>query len=83
MKILIPSFGFAKSGGFRVLSQFANYWIKLGHEVTFLCSSNSIEPYFPTDAEIIWFNDKGVVEDAPNITKKSPFNIFVKQYALY
>lgn len=83
LKILIPSLGFAKAGGFRVLSQFANYWIAQGHEVTFLCSSNSIQPYFPTEANIIWFDDKGQQTDVPVVTKKSPLNVFVKQYALY
>lgn len=83
MRILIPILGFGKSGGYRVLSQFANYWIKAGHEVTFLCNSNSIEPYFPTNADIIWFNDKGIMVSSPQSIKKSPMNVFIKQYALY
>lgn len=83
MKIIIPLLGFGKSGGFRVLSQFANYWIDLEHDVTFLCSSNSIMPYFPTKAQIIWFNDNGDIVESPMITKTSPLNVFRKQYALY
>ena len=83
MRILIPILGFAKSGGFRVLSQFANYWSKSGHEVSFLCSSNSINPYFPTEAKIIWFNDKNEIVDTNKFEKKKPLNVFIKQIALY
>jgi hypothetical protein len=58
MRIFIPIFDFGKSGGFRVLSNLANEWIKLGHQVNFICilseNSNSI-PYYPTDAKIIYF----------------------------
>lgn len=83
MKILIPLLGFAKSGGFRVLSQFANYWIQAGHEVTFLCSSNSMEPYFPTNAKTIWFNDKKDIVKINKVEVKKPVNVFIKQFALY
>lgn len=83
MRILIPILGFGKSGGYRVLSQFANYWIGLGHDVTFLCSSNSIVPYFPTKAQINWFNDNGDLVENPMINRTSPLNVFCKQYALY
>jgi len=59
MRILIPVFNFGKEGGYRVLSQFANYWIKNNHEVTFICCHASIEPYYPTQANIIYVNKKG------------------------
>ena len=37
MKIIIPLVGsFSKEGGWRVLSELANAWIRMGHEVVFL-----------------------------------------------
>lgn len=54
MKILIPILGFAKQGGYRVLSELANAWIDLGHQCTFLAPETSDLPYFPTKAEIIF-----------------------------
>ena len=63
MKIIIPILGFGRAGGYRVLSQLANEWIKQGHEVDFLCPDSSDEPYFPTSAGIVW------VDGAGNITK--------------
>lgn len=59
MKILIPVFNFTSSGGSRVLSQFANYWIKSGHKVTFLCRDYSDQPYFPTEARVVLYNKNG------------------------
>lgn len=60
MKIIIPLVGtFGKSGGFRVLSQLANYWIKQGHEVSFLSYTKAEDPYFPTKAEILFYDNKG------------------------
>lgn len=63
MKILIPILGFGRAGGYRVLSEFANAWLKAGHEVTFLCPDTSMEPYFPTAASILWVNRNGVIKD--------------------
>lgn len=59
MKIIIPILGFARAGGYRVLSQLANEWIKQGHDVDFLCPDSSDEPYFPTSAGIVWIDDAG------------------------
>jgi glycosyltransferase involved in cell wall biosynthesis len=56
MKILIPVIEFGKSGGYRVLSQYANWWISQGHHVDFLCMNAITEPYFPTEATIIRIN---------------------------
>ncbi len=58
MKILIPVLGFGKSGGYRVLSKLADELIELGNSVTFLSSYYSSKPYFPTKAEIAWFDTK-------------------------
>ncbi|NOT20482.1 MAG: glycosyltransferase family 4 protein [Sideroxydans sp.] len=63
MKIIIPVLGFGRAGGYRVLSQFANEWIKHGHDVDFLCPDSGDEPYFPTSAGIVW------VDGAGNLTR--------------
>lgn len=68
MKILIPSMGFGYGGGARVLSQLANYWIKQGHQVSFLTPVGGNNPYFPTNATIITFNKFGKI--FKNTTKK-------------
>lgn len=59
MKILIPILGFGRAGGYRVLSKFANEWIEKGHTVNFLCPDSSDDPYFPTNAGIIWVDGSG------------------------
>ena len=61
MKIIIPVLGFGPYGGMRVLSYLANGFIDKGHNVTFLCIDRSSMPYFPTKAEILWVNRKGLV----------------------
>lgn len=60
MNILIPILGFAPQGGYRVLSELANEWIRMGHTCDFLVPSTSSEPYFPTEANIIRYSRKGV-----------------------
>jgi glycosyltransferase involved in cell wall biosynthesis len=59
MEIVIPVTGFGRQGGYRVLSNLANEWVKLGHTVRFLCPKESDAPYFPTTAEIIWLDRAG------------------------
>ena len=59
MEIVIPIAGFGRQGGFRVLSNLANEWIRLGHTVRFLSPRDSDDPYFPTTAEIIWLDRDG------------------------
>lgn len=59
MRIAIPVLGFARTGGYRVLSQLANSWIDDGHDVVFLSPSQSDIPYFPTKARIIWLDGVG------------------------
>lgn len=59
MRILIPILGFARQGGYRVLSQLADAWIRKGHECTFLIPATSQDPYFPTAATIIRSDRKG------------------------
>lgn len=57
-KILIPLISFGKAGGYRTLSQLANYWMKLGIEVDFILPIESV-PYFPTKGNILFTNEKG------------------------
>ncbi|WP_332024694.1 glycosyltransferase family 4 protein [Kaistella sp.] len=74
MKIIIPLVvGFGRHGGFRVLSQLANHWMRDGHEVSFLVFKNSDEPYFPTTAEIVWYDEKGNILDTTERIKQSKF----------
>lgn len=63
MKILIPILGFGRAGGYRVLSELANAWLRRGHEVVFLCPDSSDAPYFPTVAKIAWVDGKGTVSE--------------------
>lgn len=58
-RILIPILGFAPQGGYRVLSELANAWIRHGYDCTFLVPSTSPEPYFPTKARILRCDRKG------------------------
>lgn len=62
MRILIPLLGFGRSGGARVLSELANAWLRNDHEVVFLCPDSSVDPYFPTNATILWVG----VDSAPS-----------------
>lgn len=57
MKILVPIFGFSRSGGKRVLSALATEMIRRGHEVDFLVPESSSKPYFPTSGRILAFDD--------------------------
>ncbi len=64
MKILIPILGFARQGGYRVLSELANAWTRLGHECDFLVPVTSGPPYFPTQARVRYCDRSGL-RDAP------------------
>jgi len=81
MKILIPVFNFGREGGYRVLSQFANYWVKNNHEVTFVCCHASIEPYFPTQANIIYVNKNGNQTDG--LINPQLVSFFYRFFSLY
>jgi len=61
VRIIIPILGFARAGGYRVLSELANAWIASGHHVSFLSPDSSEPPYFPTNAAILWVDRKGLV----------------------
>ena len=83
MKILIPVVGFGKEGGYRVLSNLANTWIEMKHEVTFLSVSDSIEPYYPTQAKILWVDEKGFVPKNLLLKYKRTFKFIKNFYSLY
>jgi glycosyltransferase involved in cell wall biosynthesis len=61
VRILIPILGFARTGGYRVLSELASAWIAGGHDVSFLVPDSSEEPYFPTQGRILWAGRRGAV----------------------
>lgn len=60
MRILIPITTFEAAGGFRVLSELANYWTAAGHTVHFLADARSKPPYFPTIAPVLHYGRDGV-----------------------
>lgn len=71
MNILIPVLGLTPAGGNRVLSKLATEWQKLGHRVTFLSPEGGGKPYFPTDAEVVWFNANAEIVDEPDFSARS------------
>ncbi|MEO6732480.1 MAG: glycosyltransferase family 4 protein [Ferruginibacter sp.] len=72
MKILIPITYFAPQGGFRVLSELANHWIKLGHDVEFLVYKRSSGPAFPTTAKLTWYDNEGKIILQNDVNHKPP-----------
>lgn len=72
MKIVIPIFGFGPAGGSRVLSQLANHWIMQKHEVIFICYKGSTAPYYPTNAEIYYFDNNGNLSTNNDTLYKRP-----------
>ena len=83
MKILIPVVEFGKAGGFRVLSQLANKWITMGHQVTFITPIANIFPYFPTNAEIIWVDTNGKACSKNMVIDVRQFSLIQRFKALY
>jgi glycosyltransferase involved in cell wall biosynthesis len=69
MRILIPIATFEAAGGFRVLSELANYWSAAGHTVHFLVDARSKSPYFPTVASILQYGPDGVESDNSETTE--------------
>jgi len=66
MNILVPTIGLGPAGGNRVLSKLATEWIKLGHNVVFLAFEVGGPVYFPTEADVIWFNIEGEIVSKPD-----------------
>lgn len=86
INIIIPMWQFAKGGGHRVLAKLANEWSKMGYKVTMACYYESMPPYFPITAEVIYFNSKGkLVEriDPPLERPKRLINRISKMYQIY
>ena len=84
MKILVPILGFDRSGGYRVLSEFANYWISAGHTVKFLVPDTSQKPYFPTNADIISSDSLGRTHsELISVAKKKHLQGFYNLLTLY
>lgn len=80
-RILIPILGFAPQGGYRVLSELANAWIRLGYNCTFIVPSTSEEPYFPTNAQIIRCDHKGKFSNIKINKKRQGFHNLMSIYA--
>lgn len=83
MNILIPIIRFSNSGGYRVLSQLANQWIKMGHRVVFLCPATSNDPYYPTIADIVYLDPAGKIAKNNKLEHKYRFSIFSVLNILY
>jgi len=82
MKILIPlAVDFGPHGGFRVISELANNWIRQGHQVDFLVYCKFKKPYFPTQARILFYNSFGTIveSDSKDFLFLGPLQL---QYAL-
>lgn len=81
MRVLIPTLGFARTGGARVLSELASAWARAGHNVEFLVPDTSAEPYFPTSAPILWVGVDGVISPSKpsscNSKESGTRNLFV------
>lgn len=80
MKICIPIISFSKTGGIKVLTEFANRASLLGHEIQFVSPKTSSELYYPTTAHIIWIDSDGRVCDKVGNNK---MNGFIKLWALF
>jgi glycosyltransferase involved in cell wall biosynthesis len=81
LKVLIPTLGFARTGGARVLSELAGAWTRAGHHVEFLVPDTSADPYFPTTATILWVGSDGVISPSKpslcNSKETGARNLFV------
>ena len=77
MKILIPVLSFGPTGGNRVLSKLADELITHGNSVVFLCPNGSINPYFPTNASVLWIDNNGnlLLEKNDSEKKLNAFSI--------
>ncbi len=83
MKILIPITGFARSGGGRVLSEFASRWVEAGHSVDFLVNQTAAVPYFPTAAGIIAIDHRGREVAPDRLDPQAPTNGWLGLAGLY
>ncbi len=45
------------------MAELANAWLRLGHRVTFFVPQYSGDPYFPTQAEIKWLDERGRITE--------------------
>jgi len=75
MKILVPVLTFSRSGGARVLSEMASRWVGSGSKVVFYAHISSDLQYFPTQAEVVWYDNLGNLRsekpEADGKTRKS------------
>lgn len=80
LKILIPIISFGRAGGIRVLTQLANHWSSMGHEITFLTFFESENPYYPVSEKvtILWIGRDGF-DLYKNIENYKPKNSMLKR----
>ena len=70
LSILIPVLGFSGAGGYRVLARLADHWLQAGCRVAFLAPYWCDPPYYPTQAELLWVDAWGrVQENRPAMTR--------------
>ena len=60
LDIVIPVVGFGRQGGYRVLSKLGTEWTRAGHRVRFLSRPSGPPPYFPTEAEVVPYDEPSV-----------------------
>jgi len=82
MKILIPVLQFGKAGGYRVLSNLANEWINMGHQVHFISTISSNKPYFPTIANVYWVDNKGDFKTEEDLVSEDSYRFWNRWSAL-
>lgn len=90
IRILIPIFSFGISGGTRVITNLANEWQKMGHEIVLVSYYLNPIPYYPLNCKLINIDKKGneidrddFATDNPNwfTNFKSLFN-YVKKHSM-
>lgn len=81
MQILIPILGFAPQGGYRVLSELANTWLRMGHTCTFLVPATSEPPYYPTEAAILRCDRQGSFTDKQIAMKPTGYDNLMSLWA--
>lgn len=84
ISILIPIWGFAKSGGIKVVSNLANRWTDMGIDVKVVCFYKSIEPYYPLKCEVEYVDYKGRPTERENPSDNaSTVQYLVELYKTY
>jgi glycosyltransferase involved in cell wall biosynthesis len=81
-RVVIPMLGFGRSGGNRVLSRLATEWSLQGLDVTLLTHVSSEQPYFPTQARIVYVGNDGRPVAYPGGPNTKPVHPLIQMKAL-